>query len=81
MQTARRRAVSGREILVGARAVWASLLALAWAQPVSASLPASVWARGVSVLSPALASAETASTERSIAVARSIVQAVASQLQ
>jgi len=75
MQTARRRAVSGREILVGARAVWASLLALAlaWAQPVSASLPASVWARGASVLSPA----ETASTERSIAVARSIVPVVA----
>jgi len=47
------------------------------ARAVSASLPASVWARGVSVLSPALASAETASTERSIAVARSIVPVVA----
>jgi hypothetical protein len=46
------------------------------AQPVSVSLPASVWAREVSVLRPALASAETASTERSIAVARSTVPVV-----
>ena len=61
----------------GARAVWVSFPGLVPVQPVSASLPASGWVRGVSALSPALASAETASTEISIAVARSIVLVVA----
>jgi hypothetical protein len=78
---ARRRAVSGSRLLAGVRAVWASFQALVPAHPVSASLPVSAWARAVSVLSPALASEETASTEISIAAARSIAPVVVSQMR